>query len=182
MEMASKSGPEHEGLVEFREVQRFHQTWLWSLLILADAGIIVFFGHALVEQVVLDRAWGARPLSDAALLWTGLGAMAFALGVTVLIYAMRLVTEVRSEGLHLRFLPFRSRLVRYEDIHGCEAVSYRPLADYGGWGIRYGRQGKALTVKGNRGVLLDMVEGRRLLIGSQRADELASHINRHLAL
>lgn len=40
--------------------------------------------------------------------------------------------------------------------------------DYGGWGIRYGRKGKAFNVFGSRGLQLEFTNGKRLLIGSQK--------------
>jgi hypothetical protein len=55
--------------------------------------------------------------------------------------------------------------------------TYRPIRDYGGWGIRYGRGGKAYNVSGNRGVMLELSDGQKLLIGSQRPEELANAIN-----
>jgi hypothetical protein len=39
--------------------------------------------------------------------------------------------------------------------------------EYGGWGIKYGKMGKAYNVSGNRGVQLEFTDGKRLLIGSQ---------------
>ena len=57
--------------------------------------------------------------------------------------------------------------------------SYRPIADYGGWGIRAGRDGeRVLNARGNRGVRLELADGTRLLIGSQRPEELAETIER----
>jgi hypothetical protein len=50
------------------------------------------------------------------------------------------------------------------------------LRDYGGWGIRKGRSGWAYNVSGDRGVRLTYTDGETLLIGSQRADELAKAI------
>ena len=58
-----------------------------------------------------------------------------------------------------------------------EARTYRPILEYGGWGIRYtmGR-GWAYNVSGNQGVQLELASGKRILIGSQRAEELARAI------
>jgi hypothetical protein len=59
-----------------------------------------------------------------------------------------------------------------------EARTYRPILEYGGWGIRYSPfgQGCAYNVSGNRGVQLELADGQRILIGSQRAEELARAI------
>jgi hypothetical protein len=60
-----------------------------------------------------------------------------------------------------------------------EVVSYRPLADYWGWGIRSGRDGeRVLNARGNRGVRIDLSDGTRLLVGSQRPEALAVVLER----
>ena len=46
----------------------------------------------------------------------------------------------------------------------------------GGWGFRWGSSGRAYNLRGNRGVQLTLADGGRLLLGSQRADELAAAI------
>jgi hypothetical protein len=57
-----------------------------------------------------------------------------------------------------------------------EVITYSPLRDYGGWGIRYGSKGKAYNVSGNRGVRLELSNGKRLLFGSQRPEELSEAV------
>ena len=54
----------------------------------------------------------------------------------------------------------------------------QPILEYGGWGIRYSPFGKgwAYNVRGNQGVQLELANGQRILVGSQRADELARAI------
>ena len=66
-------------------------------------------------------------------------------------------------------------------IRSIEVVTYRPIADYGFWGIRTGRDGeRALIARGNRGVRLELADGTRLLIGSQRPEALAAAMDRTL--
>jgi hypothetical protein len=57
------------------------------------------------------------------------------------------------------------------------AVTCHPITEYGGWGIRWTLRGKAYNVSGRRGVRLDYENGKHLLIGSTRADELATAIH-----
>lgn len=54
-----------------------------------------------------------------------------------------------------------------------EARTYSPLREYGGWGIRGFGSNRAYNVSGNHGVELVLKDGRKVLIGSQRADDLA---------
>lgn len=99
------------------------------------------------------------------------------IGLPLFAYFAKLITEVRTEGIYLNFFPLYSRIVALSDIAAYEVRQCSPLVDYGGWGIRFGTQRKrAYTMSGNMGVELELTDGTRLLIGSQRPEELASVI------
>jgi len=51
---------------------------------------------------------------------------------------------------------------------------YSPISEYGGWGMRYSLSGKgrALNVSGRTGVQLVFKDGKKLLIGTQKADDI----------
>jgi hypothetical protein len=83
------------------------------------------------------------------------------------------VTETEIAITFGALLPLYRRRIARADIVSSEAVTYSPLAEYGGWGIKWGRDGVALNARGNRGVRLTLRDGRRVLIGSQRPEELA---------
>lgn len=92
-----------------------------------------------------------------------------------------LITEVRTEGLYVRFkLLWPERMIPYSQIVNVEAKRYRPILEYGGWGVR-GIPVKAFNVSGNRGVLLTLANGRTLMIGSQRPDQLAAALQAGVA-
>ena len=167
-----------ENDVIFREVQRFHQRWLWVLIIIWALAHTGLFGYGMVQQLVFEKPWGDRPMSDTVLAVAGTFAILFAIGIVTLFASTRLITEVRSDGLYIRFVPFHLsfRRIPLEDLAGFEARTYSPMREYGGWGIRFGRRGRAYNVSGNRGVRIDYANGRHILIGSQRADELADAI------
>ena len=98
-----------------------------------------------------------------------------------LMLAARLTTEVSASGLRVRFPPFVDREIRFADIKGVQARTYRPLREYGGWGIRWAGRGRmAYNVSGNRGVDVELVDGSTVMVGSQRADELAEALRAHL--
>ena len=112
----------------------------------------------------------AVAVGSAGLLWPTLP-----LGLTLNLLCLR--TTVTDQELIVSFgalFPLYRRRVARTDIVSAEAATYAPIAEYGGWGIK-GRPGNsALNARGNRGVRLTLRDGRRLLIGSQRPDELAS--------
>ena len=54
---------------------------------------------------------------------------------------------------------------------------YSAVKEYGGWGIKgWSQQKVAYNVSGNEGVELTLRDGRRVMLGSQRAPELAQAI------
>ncbi|NIS62676.1 MAG: hypothetical protein GTO13_18825 [Proteobacteria bacterium] len=160
----------------FREVQQFRQTWVWGLVLPISLFLIILFGYGMVKQLILGHPWGSKPMSDTALAIIGPLWVLFAVGLAYLFYSMKLITEVRSDGLYIRFFPLTHQRILFEEIRGCEVRTYNPIREFGGWGIRYGRGKKAYNVSGNRGVQLGLSNGKRLLIGSQRPEELAQAI------
>ncbi len=162
--------------LRFREVQRFRQPWIWCPL-LASCGLVVgLFGYGMVQQLVIGKPWGDRPMSDIGLSITFVLALAFVGGLIWLFWSMQLLVEVRSEELFIHFKPLKSRIVPYDQITHVEACRYRPIVQYGGWGLRRGRKGWAFNVSGNEGVRLDFPDGTHLLIGSRRPAEMAAAI------
>jgi len=163
--------------VQFREIQRFRQWWLWVLLFLMAAALVGVFGYGMVVQLALGHPWGNEPMSDVGLAASGSLAIAFAVGLMLAFYKMKLVTVVLSDSVRVSLTPLFRHTIPFQRIRRCEARTYRPLLDYGGWGIRWRLGwGVAYNVAGNRGVFLELDKGKRVLIGSQRADELAQAI------
>lgn len=159
----------------YREEQRFRQVWLW-LIIFAIAG---FFWYALIRQIFLQQPVGDNPMPNGGLIlvWLLCG-----LGIPCLFFFTKLITEVRQDGLYIRFIPFHFSFqkIAFDQLESYDVRTYRPIWEYGGWGIRFGPKGWAYNVSGNRGVQLELTGGKRVLIGSQRPDELRQAI--HLAI
>ena len=96
---------------------------------------------------------------------------------------LRMTTEVTPVSCRVWFgwIPTYRHSVPLSSITSVEVVTYRPLADCGGWGIRRGRDGeRVLNARGDRGVRLTLSDGSRLLIGSQRPEELARALEQAL--
>jgi hypothetical protein len=156
----------------YREIQNFRQLWLWALVLFIS--LLSIYG--LIQQVILGIPFGNNPAPDAILV---IIAVIFGLILPLFLYKTNLTIEVHSDGLYIRFFPFHLSFhkIATEYIKEFKARSYSPLKEYGGWGIRYGRDGKAYNVSGNRGVQLHLSDGKQLLIGSQKPDELCEALN-----
>jgi hypothetical protein len=166
----------HQGTVIMGELQQFRKRWFWAILVPFSLFLIIMYGTGIYKQIFLGKTWGGRPVPDTVLVVGGVAVILIAIGFSTLFYLMKLVTLVRTDGLFIRYVPFVNRMIEFSDIIRCEALTYRPIGDYGGWGIRKGKKGRAYNVSGKRGVQLELSTGERLLIGSQRADELSKAI------
>jgi hypothetical protein len=107
--------------------------------------------------------------------------VAVALPYLLIICLLQMTTEVTSTEIRVWFgwVPIYRRVVPITGIVRYRVVRYRPILDYGGWGIRAGRDGeRVLSARGDRGVRLELSDGSSLLIGSQRPEELAETLER----
>jgi hypothetical protein len=166
----------HHDNASFQEVQRMRQPWLWLLLLSSTIFVIFLFGYGMIKQLVLGQPWGNRPLPDAGLVIVGSIIILLTVGLTYFFYTLKLITEVRKDGLYVNFFPVSRQVIRFDDIRNCEVLTYNAVKESGGWGIRHLRGGKAYNMSGNRGVQLDTSTRGKVIIGSQRPDELARAI------
>ena len=91
---------------------------------------------------------------------------------------MRQSTSVTPEAVNVRFGCLYRTRIPITELKQAEAVEYRPVAEYGGWGIRGFGKKRALNSRGNRGVILTKADGSTLLIGSQKPRELLEALAR----
>ena len=140
---------------------------------------VVIFGIALWETIT-------NPKTTNTLVPTLLSiiAMAIPISVTILFFILKLETEVHTDALYVRFYPMHIRFKKFtrEDLAEHYSRTYKPILEYGGWGIRcsFTGKGKAYNVSGNKGVQLVLTNGKKLLIGSQKPDELAAALDKML--
>jgi len=155
------------GIILFSEEQRFRQPLL-RILIFILAGMSWLL---LIYQIFIKKPFGSDPAPNA-MVWTIW--LVFGIAFPIFFLALRMTTEVREDAVVIRFIPGNRRSIRLEEIQRFEVREYRPLREYGGWGIQHSRRhGIAYSVSGNRGVQLVLKNGKRILIGSQEPDRLA---------
>ena len=87
---------------------------------------------------------------------------------------IKLQTQVCSDGLYVRFFPIHIRFKKFnsENIDQYYVRTYRPLMEYGGWGIRFGKNGKAYNIRGRQGLQLVLKNNKKLLIGSGEPEKI----------
>ena len=158
---------EIKNYVIFREVQQFKQVWIWALILLVTGTAWLGF----IRQIIFQQQFGNRPAPDSMMfiIW-----ILFGMGLPLFFLSLKLITEVRANGLYIKFFPLHRKFQKFDflNLNRFEVTTYSPLKEYGGWGIRYGVKGKAYNVKGNKGVMLYLNNGPNILIGSQNSDLL----------
>ena len=97
--------------------------------------------------------------------------------VAVLLF-LELHVTVHDAGVRIRMFPFANRTIAPAQIARWEARTYRPIREYGGWGVRFGPRGRAYNVSGKSGVEITLDGGKRVLIGSRHSEDLAAAIGR----
>jgi hypothetical protein len=158
----------------FRESQHFNRVFLVVLLVILLVPGTIISLYILFPDVITGVFGPAKPPPDKwALPITLIGPL-----IVVLVLLMRVVTEVSNSGLRVRLTPFPWKRFPLSEIGRAYVRTYRPILEYGGWGIRWGWSGRAYNARGNRGLQLELTDGKRVLIGSQQPEELLAAIRR----
>ena len=153
----------------YSERQTVRQRYTGVLLALPPAAMLFIT----LRQVIWHKPWFNPPTSD--------GGLIFLTVLLVAVYfrlmTVKLVTELHPGeiAVELRGMWRRSRIPLAE-VRSVEAVSYNPARDFGGYGVRTTRAGRAYIARGNRAVRLVLANGERIWIGSQNAAELTGKI------
>ncbi len=152
--------------VEFKESQRVTQWWLWLILV----SIIGLFVYGSYKQLFMGVPWGNNPMSDA-------GLVIFTLLVLILFLMflfVRLRTCIDSDGIKMRISPFVSKAVVWSEVENACVLKYGFV---GGWGVRlFTKYGTVYNIKGDRGLFVELKNGNKFLIGTQKEEELAKVI------
>lgn len=157
--------------------------WVWLLLALTLVlSVLLYVG---LREAIRDEAPAAIWLWD--LIWVP-SIMAM---VVVPLLLARLEIHVGNGRLRVRFgwTPLIEKEIALRIIERAEPVTYRPIRQFGGWGIRRGSfRGKSTavySVRGSTGLLLELatpiraafVYTDRVLIGTLDAPSLAEYLN-----
>lgn len=153
---------------EFTEEQKFTQWWLW--LILIAIGMLPVYG--IYKQFIIGEDFGSKPLSNLGLIIFSVFVFCFIL----LFYFLRLKTEIDQQEIRMRFFPFVQKRILWTDIKKAELVNYGFV---GGWGIRlWTSYGTVYNTKGDKGLAIELLDGKKLLIGTQREADLQKFLDR----
>ena len=139
----------------FREVQQFRQWWLWLLI---APGPVVIWYRAL-RHLVFESS--PRPSLPQIVSWL-IGGIA----LPVLLYSIRLVTEVRNDGLYLRFSRFT--------FHSCDSRQMASEVMKPSPTVLWETMAAGASAMGGMGKLTTLVETKAFSLNSTRANGSSS--------
>jgi len=146
----------------FQEEQAFDQVWLWVLLGLETVAVLL-----------------ALILASQPLMVIMVSSIAIVLTMS-LMASLKLKTRIDNAGIHYRMVPFhwKEKTIPWEEIDSAYVRKYSAIFEYGGWGMRYGRNGQAFNVRGNDGIQIVRKDGKKILIGTQSQEVATRYLNK----
>ncbi|HPG73989.1 MAG TPA: hypothetical protein PLM49_06835 [Bacteroidales bacterium] len=154
---------------EYYELQKQSQKWIWYLMLF----LLLLNVWAIIQQVIFNIPFGNIPAPN----WV----LFVALGVLAMFWSLlifsKLETKINEKGVWFRYHPFHLRYccIEWNEIDKAYVRLYRPMKEYGGWGMRTafnGDNGKAYNVAGNIGLQLELKNGSKVLIGTAQGVEM----------
>ena len=91
-----------------------------------------------------------------------------------------LKTTIDESGITYCYSPLniKSHTILWKDIDSAYVRTYKPVMEYGGWGIKYSfKHGKVYNVKGKEGLQLVLKNGKHILFGTQKPEDVKKFIN-----
>jgi hypothetical protein len=130
-------------------------------------------------QIINGHTFGEKPASNSQLL---IGA-ALSLLISIFVLSFRLDTQIKTDGIYVRLFPLQLsyRFFSWKSLLKCYVRKYNAIAEYGGWGLRLGLfgKGRAYNISGDEGLQLEFTNGKKLLIGTQKPQELTEVIEEY---
>jgi hypothetical protein len=149
----------------YKEIQKFNSPWVWIIIMIAVFGgaIALYLPAAQNEQLPVI----AKLLIASALI----------ILILMFLYGY-LKTAIDDSGIkiEMRILFRFGRTIRWDEIESIRADKYRPILEFGGWGYRIGWKGVAYNCRGNDGLIIMLKNGRKVVIGTQKPDELKRYL------
>jgi len=161
---------------EYQNIFNLKCWYLWVLWLFIDGLFILGF----VRQIIFHKQWGNHPMSDTGLMIV----TALMLIFSLFFIFMRMETIIDNTGISIRYIPllWRFRTIPWDEIEEVYVRKYNALMENRGWGIqsnfslfRIGNafsSSTAYTLYGNTGLQLKLKNGKRVLVGTQRGEEI----------
>ncbi|MDA3954603.1 MAG: hypothetical protein PF485_13225 [Bacteroidales bacterium] len=149
--------------IHFKESQKAKMARLWIIFICLYGLIFWAFFAILNDEIDV----------------TAISSMVFSLSLIILfnvvVIVMRLDVDIDEVKITYRYKPFhvKPRIIYWDDVSDFYVRNYKPMREYGGHGLqRKMKYGRAFTVSGKNGLQLILKDGKKILFGTQKPQEL----------
>src|SRR3984957_2914752 len=135
----------------FHEEQAFRQLRLRFLTAIPPVTILLLA----VWQVGMGHVWERNPMSNGGIIgWT-----IFLWLIYFRLMTIKLTTEVRPGEVRISMRGlWRSSRICLSIVRSVDVVTYDPAVEWGGYGMRSNRCGRAFIAAGNEGVKLSLAD------------------------
>ena len=147
----------------FKESQSYLGTWVMYVIVLTEVPLLIL--------LTVLYATSNEKQEMAIALGVIVAAMIF---VFIFLSNLKLETRIDKRAISFRYTPFTLKWRQFpkESIKSYKVINYSPLLDYGGWGFKGNSTTKAYSVLGSEGLLIDVGERKKIMIGTMKAKEL----------
>ena len=155
--------------IYFKESQKIDLNWKW-LIFISLYGIMFW---ALLQQFF--------EVFDLIAIITISLSICLIVFFNIIIIIMKLETVIDEAKISYCYKPFhiKPREIKRSEISEFYVRYYKPLKEYGGYGIqRHFKNGRAFNVSGKYGLQLILKDGKKILIGTQKPKELEMVIDK----
>jgi len=134
--------------------------------VFVGVAIFTIYSTMITDNIELGSAGGIGMMITAASM----------LILSVVLFLLRIKITVTYDSLNVGM--FKGRTVPMKEIHSVAAEDFSALKDYFGWGLKVGRKGFGYIVAGtNRGLRINLTDGKSFFISSKRTFEFESAMN-----
>ncbi|TFV94756.1 hypothetical protein E4S40_12160 [Algoriphagus kandeliae] len=153
----------------YKESQSYRGTWLMYLLLMTEIPMLI-----LVFIILKTSKTDPNEIAFATAVIIGVVGLTF-----LLLMSIRLESRIDEVGIHYRYVPFinKWRTIPRSKIREIQVISYSPISDFGGWGIKGNRTTKAYSIIGDKGMTIHTDEKKKIMIGTQKAGELKAFLD-----
>jgi hypothetical protein len=151
----------------FHENQSYKGTWLIYFILLIELPTLILL------IVLFFTSEEKQELGIALVVVIGIMSL-----IMTLLFHIKMETRIDDQGIHYRYLPFIRtwRLIPKASILSVEVISFNPIMNYGGWGMKGNRTTKLYNLTGDQGVLINTGDSKKVLLGTLKAKELRSFL------
>lgn len=158
------------------------QTWapLWIMALIWGACLAGVIGTVtpMMRMVEITGRSGEGLSGSTVLALAGIG-VGLLLVVSLTVAFIRLDVEVRANHIFIAFGPVHliRKRIHFSEIESVRGLTYRPLVEFGGWGIKWRPGRTAWTIRGCQAVAVTLRNGKQVYVGSEHPQRLAGAIH-----